>query len=54
MAIFDVPLSELRRRGTIKWRRWEPDVLPLFVAEMDVHLAPPIRAALEAGKCRML
>ncbi len=47
MAIFDVPLSELRRRGTIKWRRWEPDVLPLFVAEMDVHLAPPIRAALE-------
>lgn len=47
MAIFDVPLSELRRRGTIKWRRWEPDVLPLFVAEMDAHLAPPIRAALE-------
>lgn len=47
MAIFDVPLSELRRRGTIKWRRWEPDVLPMFVAEMDAHLAPPIRAALE-------
>ena len=47
MAIFDVPLRELRRRGTIKWRRWEPDVLPLFVAEMDAHLAPPIREALE-------
>lgn len=47
MTIFDVPLSELRRRGTIKWRRWEPDVLPLFVAEMDVHLASPIREVLE-------
>lgn len=47
MAIFDVPLGDLRRRGTIKWRRWEPDVLPLFVAEMDAHLAPPIREALE-------
>ena len=47
MAIFDVPLRELRRRGTIKWRRWEPDVLPMFVAEMDAYLAPPIREALE-------
>lgn len=47
MAIFDVPLSDLRRRRSIKWSRWEPDVLPMFVAEMDAHLAPPIREALE-------
>ena len=47
MAIFDVPLSELRERGTIKWRRFEPDVLPLFVAEMDAHLAPAVRDRLE-------
>lgn len=47
MAIFDIPLSELRTRGTIKWRRFEPDVLPMFVAEMDAHLATPIRERLE-------
>ncbi len=47
MAIFDVPLAELRTRGTIKWRRFEADVLPMFVAEMDAHLAPAIRARLE-------
>lgn len=47
MAIFDVPLSELRERGSIKWRRFEPDVLPMFVAEMDAHLAPAVRERLE-------
>ncbi|MFT3888654.1 MAG: aminotransferase class I/II-fold pyridoxal phosphate-dependent enzyme [Arachnia sp.] len=47
MAIFDVPLSDLRARGTIKWRRFEPDVLPMFVAEMDAHLAPAVRERLE-------
>lgn len=47
MAIFDVPLAELQTRGTIKWRRFEADVLPMFVAEMDAHLAPAIRARLE-------
>ena len=40
-------LAELRERTSAKWRRYEPDVLPLWVAEMDVHLAEPIRAALE-------
>lgn len=47
MAIFDVPLADLRRRGSIKWTRFEPDVLPMFVAEMDAHLAAPIRERLE-------
>ncbi len=47
MAIFDVPLDELRRRSSIKWRRFEPDVLPLFVAEMDCMLAPAVRERLE-------
>jgi cysteine-S-conjugate beta-lyase len=44
---FDVPLAELRRRTSAKWRVFEPDVLPLWVAEMDVRLAPAIRAALD-------
>jgi cysteine-S-conjugate beta-lyase len=39
-------LDELRRRTSAKWRRYPPDVLPLWVAEMDTALAPPIAEAL--------
>ncbi len=39
-------LDDLRSRTSAKWRRYEPDVLPLWVAEMDVNLAEPIRDAL--------
>ena len=47
MAIFDVPLARLRERGSIKWRRFDADVLPLFVAEMDADLAAPIAERLQ-------
>ncbi len=40
-------LTELRERTSAKWRRYDPDVLPLWVAEMDVELAAPIREVLE-------
>ncbi len=40
-------LADLRERTSAKWRRYDPDVLPLWVAEMDVTLADPIREALE-------
>ncbi|MET0589912.1 MAG: aminotransferase class I/II-fold pyridoxal phosphate-dependent enzyme [Naasia sp.] len=40
------PLDELRRRSSAKWSMYPPDVLPLFVAEMDFPLAPPIAARL--------
>jgi cystathionine beta-lyase len=33
-------------RRSEKWRAYPEDVLPLWVAEMDTPLAPPIRAAL--------
>jgi cystathionine beta-lyase len=33
-------LDELRRRTSVKWRAYPSDVLPLFVAEMDVPQAP--------------
>jgi cystathionine beta-lyase len=33
-------LDELRRRTSVKWRAYPPDVLPLFVAEMDTPQAP--------------
>jgi cystathionine beta-lyase len=41
------PLSRLRERTSSKWRTYPDDVLPLFVAELDVELAEPIREALE-------
>ncbi|MEV5506783.1 MalY/PatB family protein [Streptomyces orinoci] len=42
-------LTELRRRTSAKWREYPPDVLPLWVAEMDVPLpAPVVRAVTEA------
>lgn len=47
MPVFDVPLDELRRRTSIKWSRWEPDVLPMFVAEMDCRMPEPVVARLE-------
>lgn len=39
-------LEQLRKRTSIKWRAYPPDTLPLWVAEMDTPLAPPIAAAL--------
>jgi cystathionine beta-lyase len=52
-APFDLTIQQLRQRTSMKWRTSGPDVLPLWVAEMDVMLARPIvealRAALERG-----
>ncbi|MEV4631052.1 aminotransferase class I/II-fold pyridoxal phosphate-dependent enzyme [Micromonospora sp. NPDC049523] len=39
-------LDDLRRRTSEKWRRYPSDVLPLWVAEMDVPLAEPVVRAL--------
>ncbi|MFF8779201.1 MalY/PatB family protein [Streptomyces sp. NPDC015140] len=42
-------LDRLRRRTSMKWRTHPADVLPLWVAEMDVPLAPAVvRAVTEA------
>lgn len=42
-------LADLRRRTSIKWRAFPGDVLPLWVAEMDVPPAEPVvRAVTEA------
>jgi cystathionine beta-lyase len=40
------PIDKLRTRTSMKWRTFPDDVLPLFVAETDYPLAPPIAAAL--------
>jgi cystathionine beta-lyase len=36
----------LRRRTSVKWRAYPADVLPVWVAEMDCVLAPPVARAL--------
>ncbi|PZH11164.1 cystathionine beta-lyase [Streptomyces sp. NTH33] len=39
-------LEQLRQRTSMKWRAYPEDVLPLWVAEMDVPLAPAVAGAL--------
>ncbi|SMQ21299.1 cystathione beta-lyase [Streptomyces sp. Ag82_O1-12] len=42
-------LGRLRQRTSMKWRTYPEDVLPLWVAEMDVPLADPVvRAVTDA------
>ena len=41
--------AALRERRSIKWRRYAPDVLPLWIAEMDTPLAEPITSVLLAA-----
>lgn len=45
----ELSLEQLRRRGSMKWRTHPADVLPLWVAEMDVRLAPEVADALHAA-----
>ncbi|MEG3615479.1 MalY/PatB family protein [Isoptericola haloaureus] len=46
-------LADLRRRTSVKWTAYPEDVLPLFVAEMDVPQAPfvvdAVTRALQVG-----
>lgn len=41
--------ADLRRRRSEKWQAYPADVLPMWLAEMDTALAPPIRDALTAA-----
>lgn len=38
--------EQLRARKTIKWNHFAPDVLPLWIAEMDFPTAPAVLAAI--------
>lgn len=42
----ELTLEQLRGRTSMKWRAYPPDVLPLWVAEMDTKLAPTIADSL--------
>lgn len=48
----EVDLATLRTRTSAKWTYFDADVLPAWVAEMDVALAPAIADALSAAVAR--
>lgn len=51
--ILDVPLDTLRReRTSIKWRRYDSDVLPLWIAEMDARPCPAVVEVVAAAMTR--
>jgi cysteine-S-conjugate beta-lyase len=45
-TLTELSLETLRLRRSAKWRFFDPDVLPAFVAEMDFPLAPAVKIAL--------
>src|SRR5689334_24453484 len=45
-------LDQLRLRTSLKWRTYPSDVLPLWVAEMDVPLAEPVARAITEAVSR--
>jgi cystathionine beta-lyase len=42
----ELTLEQLRLRASAKWRQYPDDVLPMWVAEMDVPLAPAVAEAI--------
>lgn len=48
----DVSLELLRTRHSAKWTKYDPDVLPAWVAEMDFALALPVREVLQQAIAR--
>lgn len=49
MALFTLAEAQLRARTSMKWLMFDPEVLPLWVAEMDVMPHPAVtRAVVEA------
>jgi cysteine-S-conjugate beta-lyase len=44
--------AEMRTRASLKWQAFEPDVLPLWVAEMDTRQADVITEALQRALAR--
>ncbi|WP_205873553.1 MalY/PatB family protein [Mycobacterium camsae] len=45
----ELTLEQLRRRTSMKWRAYPADVLPLWVAEMDLNLAPEVARAIHCA-----
>ena len=43
----DVTIATLLDRQSMKWRRYPPDVIPMWVADMDFGVAPCVQAVME-------
>lgn len=52
MPILSLTEAELRTRQSAKWQAFDPDILPLWVAEMDVAMHPAVKDALAAAADR--
>jgi len=39
-------LTKLHQKTSSKWRKYDPDILPMHVAEMDFDIAPEIKAEI--------
>jgi cysteine-S-conjugate beta-lyase len=48
MQDFELTAGELRARRGLKWRKYPPDVLPAFVADMDFKVAPAVQSAIQS------
>src|SRR4029077_6905970 len=46
MERFVLGADQLRARGGGKWKRYPPEVIPAFVADMDFKVAPAVQDAL--------
>lgn len=51
-SLTTLTLDELRARRTMKWTTYPPDVLPLWVAEMDFATAPVVQEAIRDAVAR--
>lgn len=49
MSLFDLSVSDLRERTCMKWNAYDGDVLPLWVAEMDIRPLPEVKEAVIAA-----
>lgn len=49
MAVLSLTEVELRARSSQKWCHYGPEVLPMWVAEMDVAVHPAVREAILAA-----
>lgn len=52
VELFDISDDQMRARASLKWSNVDPDVLPAWVAEMDVRLAPAIKETLQDALTR--
>lgn len=52
IELWELTLEQLRERTSEKWRAYPADVLPVFVAEMDVPLAEPVVEAITTAAAR--